>query len=222
MNALVINAAAQTALTGKWKFTGYNFTVQMAFPVEKMDVNLTIESDMRISGKAGCNSYSGKLAMEKDGKINIGPLTSTDMACDEMTGQFESLFLQTLENATLYTLKNGVLTLTDPGTKSFLRFARDRGKTVATTRQILYIGSKMGNCRGARPMKCLRIKNAKGDAWQNLYDSIIGFKFKPGKFYKIEVTKETLPGGPPQDSSNLEYKFVRIIKSVKTEKYLYN
>jgi hypothetical protein len=37
--------------------------------------------------------------------------------------------------------------------------------------------------------KCLRIKKEKSGAWQDYFDTIIGFKPKAGWFYKIEVVR---------------------------------
>ena len=126
IDAFSSHGAAQTTLDGKWKLTAYGFTPKAEFPIEKMTVDLTVEKNTRIGGKAGCNIYGGSLTLESGGRLKIGPLTSTDMACDEMTNHFESLFLQTLQNATEYSLASGKLTLTDPKTGNFLRFERSK------------------------------------------------------------------------------------------------
>lgn len=121
---LTQTAAAQNRLEGKWRLTGYSFPTKRAFPINKIDINLSVQSTMQISGRAGCNLYSGTIELASAGRMKVGPLTSTDMACDDVRGSFETLFLQTLGNATKYALKGTTLTLTDPSTKSFLRFRR--------------------------------------------------------------------------------------------------
>lgn len=66
------------------------------------------------------------MTITRPGKIKVGPLISTERFCDEVAGQFESLFLDILQNATTYSLKQGVLTITEPKKKAFLRFERPR------------------------------------------------------------------------------------------------
>jgi heat shock protein HslJ len=68
-------------------------------------VTLTFK-DGRVSGRAGCNQYSGPAEYGK-AKLNIGPLVSTKMAC---TGagimQQESEFLATLQTAENYAFRS--------------------------------------------------------------------------------------------------------------------
>lgn len=123
---LMVNVSrvnAQSELTGKWKLTGYSFISKQAFPVNTMKIALTI-SDNKIGGNSGCNIFGGDITIARGGKIKVGSLTSTDMFCDEIKGEFENLFLDTIQNAASYTLKKGVLTISAPTKKSFLRFER--------------------------------------------------------------------------------------------------
>jgi heat shock protein HslJ len=66
----------------------------------------------RVSGRGGCNRYSGT-ADYANGTIKVGPLISTKMACmeDEIMQQ-ESAYLTALQAATRYTIGgDGKLTI---------------------------------------------------------------------------------------------------------------
>ena len=54
-------------------------------------------SKARISGRASCNSYGGECVVYSDGRIKIGDITSTLMACDRL--MYERIFLASLEEA---------------------------------------------------------------------------------------------------------------------------
>ena len=54
-------------------------------------------SKARISGQAACNSYGGECMMYSDGRIKIGDMMSTRMACSNM--MYERIFLAALQEA---------------------------------------------------------------------------------------------------------------------------
>ena len=54
-------------------------------------------SKASIYGKAACNSYGGECLIYSDGRIKIGDLMSTLMACTNMT--YERIFLAALQEA---------------------------------------------------------------------------------------------------------------------------
>jgi len=189
INALAACVGAQDDLNGKWKLTGYSFSPDREFPIDKMTIDLTITDNKRLGGNSGCNIFGGEFTIISRGKIKVGPMTSTERYCDEMTGEFESLFTNTLQNATEYSLKNGVLTFTAPQEKNSLRFERDTAAAKPTpaddNHETFFISSKLVDCGQAT--KCLQIKRDKSGDWFPLKQEIVGFKFQPAKFYKIEV-----------------------------------
>ncbi len=138
INMFASRVGAQDQLNGKWKLTGYSFSSKQAFPIKTMKIDLTI-TDNRIGGNSGCNIFGGYVTFLGGGKIKIGPLTSTEMFCNETTGKFESLFTDTLQNATSYSMKKGVLTISAPAKKSFMRFEQFKepvkNKTAAEEKQ---------------------------------------------------------------------------------------
>ena len=66
----------------------------------------------RVSGRGGCNLYSGTVEYGK-GAIKIGPLISTKMACaEDGLMQQESAYLTTLQGAERYSVgEDGKLTI---------------------------------------------------------------------------------------------------------------
>ena len=224
INAFASRGAAQDELNGKWKLTGYNFSTKQEFPIEKMVVDLTITDNKQIGGRSGCNLYSGAVNIGPGNKIKIGPLTWTERACDETTAEFESRFLDALQNASQYTLKNGVLTISDPKMTNVLRFARDKETVIETpaeeTPQTYFVRNRLVNCEAKTTVKCLQIKTDRNSIWHVFRDPIAGFDFKPGRYYKIEVRRDK-PANTANQASFYHYRLVRVIRSAKNEKDLY-
>jgi heat shock protein HslJ len=81
----------------------------------------------------------------------------------------------------------------------------------------LTISSKLVDCIGASPMKCMRIKS--GLKWKNFYSSIEGFDYTPGYTYRIQVL-ETKIENPPADGSNLSYELIQVLSKKPTVKTL--
>jgi heat shock protein HslJ len=224
LNACVTRGASHGDINGKWKLTTYSFTPKQEFPIEKMTIDLTITDNKRLGGKSGCNIFGGDLTVLPGHKIKVGPLSSTEMACDEMTGRFENLFTGTLQNSTEYSLENGVLTFFE-GKTNFLRFQRVRDEKpvrqpATAERQIFFVNDRMVKCDAESAAKCLQIKNERNSAWHVMREQIGGFGFKPGRFYKIEVIREKAANEPGKPSF-YRYKLERIIRSVRNEKELY-
>lgn len=227
-------AAAQDAIEGRWKIVSYNFADKRAFPLDRLEVTLTVDKDLHIGGRAACNLYNGNIIIGQGGSWKLGRMMTTDMACNEINGTFEGEFLEVLDKASHYDVKGGTLTITDTSTGHFLRFRREGTPVppldptpkpkpqVQGDHEIFYIGNTMSRCSGIEPLKCLHIKTEKNATWKDYYDSIIGFAPKPGRFYKIEVERVGgPPSGLPGDVSIYRHKLVRILKSSTREKDIY-
>jgi heat shock protein HslJ len=62
-----------------------------------------------VSGKAGCNTFSGTATIG-EGTIEFGPLATTRMACvDEATTQLETDYLAALEGAATWSIEADAL-----------------------------------------------------------------------------------------------------------------
>ena len=122
-----VPVGAQNALDGEWKMVRYNFTVQIAFPIEKMEVTLKVDKSGKISGKSGCNIYGGNFTDVAGGKLKVSPLFATEMGCDSEPMMFEGYYLKTLEASDRYSFqKDGRLVLKPSGTMNSLTFERRR------------------------------------------------------------------------------------------------
>jgi heat shock protein HslJ len=79
----------------------------------------TATEDAMVSGSAGCNTYTGPYVILTRAvgrnRIEIGPLATTRMACDQPLMEQESLFLAAMEAATEYRIEGFTLTIVYPG-----------------------------------------------------------------------------------------------------------
>jgi heat shock protein HslJ len=62
----------------------------------------------RIAGRAGCNRYMGPIGVV-DGRLRVGPLAGTRMACPEPQMALERTFLAVLSGATALRRDNSAL-----------------------------------------------------------------------------------------------------------------
>lgn len=85
---------------------------------------LTIEGGGKISGSGGCNRYFGTVTVE-DGKIKVGPLGATQMACVPAQMDQERKFLDALSNTRGYRIEGSKLTLLDANGKTLARLVRN-------------------------------------------------------------------------------------------------
>jgi heat shock protein HslJ len=76
-------------------------------------VTATFGEDGTVSGSSGCNTFTGGYTAQ-EGVIEIGPLASTQKACEpaEVMTQ-EAAFLTAMQNATTYSIDGDTLELRD-------------------------------------------------------------------------------------------------------------
>lgn len=86
---------------------------------------LTIGADGKLSGSGGCNRYFGT-ATVKNGKVSIGPLGSTQMACVPAQMDQERKFLDALGATKGFRIDGGKLILLDGRDKPLMRLARNK------------------------------------------------------------------------------------------------
>jgi heat shock protein HslJ len=88
------------------------------------DVAVTLEFPAadRIAGRSGCNRYSGPIGVV-DGRLVIGPLAATRMACPPPQMTLETAFLGALNGASRLRRDNSALVVepTDGGAPTRLR-----------------------------------------------------------------------------------------------------
>jgi hypothetical protein len=65
-------------------------------------------------------------------------------------------------------------------------------------------------CVAAAPMRCMQVKEDKGQKWLNFYSPIEGFTFTRGVEHVLLV-RATPIENPPMDSSDTRYELVRVV-----------
>jgi heat shock protein HslJ len=94
-------------------------------PIEGSEVTLSFQ-DGEVGGRAGCNSFGGQFSVGNDGSLNFQNLYNTEMFCMEPEGVMdqELAFLQTLSQASSYSITNDTLELKNAAGETILSFAR--------------------------------------------------------------------------------------------------
>lgn len=96
-----------------WRLSGIVAGEAVSSPVAGSEVTLTITATA-LAGKA-CNTFRGSVTAA-DGKIAVGPLASTKLACtDAGLNAQEATVLKTLAAATGYVIEGDTLTITAAG-----------------------------------------------------------------------------------------------------------
>ena len=115
-------ATAGTPLAGtKWRPAPLSgFAGSDARPVF-----LEFETADKVAGFAGCNRFFGAFKQSGD-KLMIGPLASTRMACEPEVSDRETKFLELLEKARLFEMRNGEIALKSWEGAVLLRLAPHR------------------------------------------------------------------------------------------------
>ena len=98
-----------------WKVMNYNNGKEAVVSLlTGSEISLNFGTDGRLSGNAGCNTYNG--GYEASGNaLKVGPLVSTQMACDQPSGvmEQEQQYLAALQNAATYEIAGDTLTIRD-------------------------------------------------------------------------------------------------------------
>ena len=81
-----------------------------------------------ITGYTGCNRLFANYTATSDGKLNIGSLGVTKMACMGEKGDLERAVLAALETAKIYALPPGQLNLLDSNHKVLLTYIPEEKK----------------------------------------------------------------------------------------------
>lgn len=81
---------------------------------------------------------------------------------------------------------------------------------------IIYINNQQEDCVGVAPQKCMLVKFHLAEDWQYFYDTIEGFNFESGYFYKLKVDIQNVEN-PPADGSSKKYILIEIIEKSQSE-----
>lgn len=94
--------------------------------IDNAHVTLILSEDGRISGKSGCNNYSGRYILTGNKLTVIPPMISTRMMCAPALMQLESEYIAVLSEAEKVELSSiGALVLTSQSGKTITLMAND-------------------------------------------------------------------------------------------------
>lgn len=177
----------------KWRLTEVR-KAEVALPKER-PVMLTF-IDGNLSAQA-CNVMRSSFKIE-GGKLVIGPMASTQMACPEPENLDQPL-ANLLTNAR-YQINGNQMTLTGEDGGEWVFEKVPMASKNATTK-FIYVASETKDCSsGAGKMKCLQIRETKDAPWRLNYNPIRGFEHQVGIEYRLRI-KEDVLANPPQDAS---------------------
>ena len=74
----------------------------------------------------------------------------------------------------------------------------------------IFVNSKLVDCVGLAPQKCIMIRDSTDSEWMYFYNTIEGFEFEEGYEYELLV-KITDIDNPPTDSSSLRYELIDMV-----------
>jgi heat shock protein HslJ len=118
---LVASDHVEVIFSGEKTLEGTTWVLEKTLPDSEITAEFAGDApsgDGAVSGSSGCNSYTGPYAStSEDGQntIQIGPLASTRMMCEQELMEQEGLYLSALESATEYTIEGFSLSISYPG-----------------------------------------------------------------------------------------------------------
>jgi heat shock protein HslJ len=113
----------QKLMIPRWFLTSLTLDgTVIALPPNGQGVTLQFEAGGNANGTSGCNSFGGPYRATPDGKMNLGPLAATEMACE--TGmELERAYFEALSKVEKFNTENYKLTLSSADDQSVLIFS---------------------------------------------------------------------------------------------------
>lgn len=222
-----------TALAGyRWVLSSANDSagkrIDALFPDGSKGLALSFaDGDAGVSG--GCNRMSGRFEIDAQGRLAIGPMRATMMACAQPLMQADQAVGRLLAQPQRWRIESGepprLLLESDAGSTTWT------GEATAETRYggpgetvFLEVAPQRAACH--HPMipefRCLRVREIRYDAngvkqsppgeWQLLYDDIEGFDFHEGE-RKVLRLKKFQRKPTPADASSVAYVLDMVVES---------
>ena len=119
---LIASDHVEVTFYGEYTLEGFTWLLDKTITGSEITAEFTAgtgSEDSVVAGTAGCNNYTGAYvvitrAVGKN-KIDIGPLATTRMACDQPLMEQEQLYLAAMEAATSYEIEGFALKIVYPG-----------------------------------------------------------------------------------------------------------
>jgi heat shock protein HslJ len=110
----------------EWHLQAYKTeTNTLAPPLNDTKITAFFSADGKITGKSGCNFYTGDYQFDQNSNVTIKELASTAMAClQNQIMEQENIYLKDLRSATSFEVVGGNLNLEDQNGNKLLVFSR--------------------------------------------------------------------------------------------------
>jgi heat shock protein HslJ len=119
---LIASDHVEVTFSGEYTLEETTWLLDKTIPGSEITAEFTAgtgSEDSIVAGSAGCNTYRGTYVVITravgQNRIEIGPLATTRMMCDEPLMEQEGLYLSALESATSYRIEGFTLTIVYPG-----------------------------------------------------------------------------------------------------------
>ena len=187
-------------------------------------------ADGRVSVSGGCNGQGGSVATAGDGRLEIGQLVSTQMACAAPLMQADAAIAALLAQPQRWQLEESApprlrLVAADGSTSVWA------GEPTAETRYggkgetvFMEVAPQRVDCH--HPMipdhQCLQVRGIRYDdkgvkqapgEWEAFYGDIEGFEFRAGERKVLRLKKFTRPEPVPADASSVVYVLDMVVES---------
>ena len=86
--------------------------------------------------------------------------------------------------------------------------------TKAKDAPTMFVDSKLVDCDGEGPMKCIRVRESTSGEWLVFYSRIEGFTHEAGYFYELRVEVNST-AEPPAGGSTRRYRLVEVVSKNK-------
>lgn len=116
---------APQALTGvTWYLIAFNEGGSSLSVKPGTQITAFFDAQKKVSGSAGCNQYTASYEATLNG-LSIGAPATTKMSCSEPAGIMtqETVYLQTIQGASGYSIAGDMLTVTDSAGKAILTYS---------------------------------------------------------------------------------------------------
>jgi heat shock protein HslJ len=176
-------------------------------------------SDVRVTGFAGCNTYSSNYSISNGNVILTTDPVATRMACYPADrSPIERDYLAGLTRIRATSVDNY-------GNPRLLSLSLDNGETLEFSRRIdpvmggqegatklVYVNSQRVACdAGVVRTTCYQVRDSDNQPWQFWYGDIRGFDFQPGVLYRLRVV-ETPITNPPPDMPAVQWTLAAVVE----------
>lgn len=162
----------------------------------------------RLSASSGCNRASGAFKSDQ-GRLMIGPLAATRMACPGELERIEQAYFALLTANPTYTIEGDTLRL--KADRQEARFERLPSPSPKARVRFIEVAPLPATCPSPGPTPCLHVREARSHPWQLHRGGIAGFDHQPGTAYRLRVLEEPVTD-PPKGSPEVRWTLDLIVE----------